>query len=326
MSQTIVTFPSDQELIERLEKELTDPTERAYVWRLTPRFCRHVLANHFRRNRKESGSKIKRYAADMARDGWALNGEPVKFTKLGQLGDGQNRFKGCVRSGTPFTTFVAFGIADEHFFTMDRGKARTAADVLHLEGVAHSELIASAMRWAELVITNSVKRRFSYEPAEILEMWRNKQDGHSGVEDFIDEARQIHRITDEPRAVIMAMLYLFNKVEPDFTPDFAAAWANSSRDPVRWSAIKSMEDTFAEVKAHSRHRNRERNRRIGGTITGRIHDVVRVAMIINCFLRSKRGERGLRGSLDWTLEDTFPQIPGLVYRPPLGQPNVVQLR
>jgi hypothetical protein len=316
----------DQQLIERLKKELLDPTERAYVWTLTPAFCRYVLANHHDHNRKENAAKIRRYAADMARGAWALNGEPVKFTKLGQFADGQNRFMSSIRSGASFTTFVDFGIADELFYTMDRGKPRTPADVLHLEGVANSELVASAMRWAELIITNSVKRRFSYEPGEILRMWRDKQNGHAGVEDFIDEARDVHRITGEPRAMVMAMLYLFTKADPDFTPDFAAAWANSTRDPVRWSAIRSLEDTFAEVKAHNRHRNRERNRRIGGTITGRIHDVVRAAMIINCFVRSRRGERGLRGSLDWKLEDPFPQIPGLVYREPLDPPNVVPLR
>ena len=315
----------DAALIARLEEELKNPEERGYVWTLTPGFCRHTLLEHHERNRSSSGPKIKRYAADMGRDDWALNGETIAFTKGGQLADGQNRFMACIRSGRPFTTFVCFGIADECFATMDRGKPRTAGDVLHLEGVANSELVASAMRWAELIITNSVKRRTSYEPREILQLWRDKVNGHSGVEDFIDEARQIHKITGQPRAVVMAMLYLFDKVDPDFQPDFAAAWANSSRDPQRWSAIKAMEDMFAEVKAH-RAGSRVRDKRlITGTITGRIHDVVRAAVIINCYLKSKRGERGLRGSLVWRLEEPFPQIPGLPYRAPLAQPSVVKM-
>lgn len=97
-------------------------------------------------NRPVSTGTVTRYENEMSR-GWRLTGETIIISRSGRLLNGQHRLLACVASGVAFRTFVAFGVADDAFAFMDKGKKRTASDIFSINGVVDSVLVAAATAW-----------------------------------------------------------------------------------------------------------------------------------------------------------------------------------
>jgi len=279
----------DRELIERIEQLMANPPEGSVVLKITPDVARHILKHwHGTHNRREKPGNIKRYQGDMATGGWRLNGSTIVFTDRHLLGDGQNRLIACIRADMPFITDVRFGIDHEVFDTMDQGRMRNPDDILHIEGVPDSRNVWQAVRWAELLETNKVRLRTTFRPTEILRLYRNK---HKAVGDFMPEARRIARFNRQPVGLVAAMLYTFDKVDPDFIVEFTEAWAVGAGEP-RFVPLKKMQEGL---------------NKLSNAGSGRIHDVVRAAMIINAWNACRAGKQG-KGTILWDLQQAFPAI------------------
>lgn len=87
--------------------------------------------------------KIGLFKQSMLDNQWDLNGESIKFDKDGNLVDGQNRLTACVEAGVPFKSNVVYGI--ESALNVDRGKSRTAGQIIRAMGIAYDANIISAM-------------------------------------------------------------------------------------------------------------------------------------------------------------------------------------
>lgn len=144
----VIPFDRDKALIERIEKLIANPPEGSVVLEYTPGVATHEI-EHRRgiHNRPRKTSAIVRYAVDMAKDEWLLNGSTIVYTDWGLLGDGQNRLIACRRADRPFKTHVVFGVPHEYFYSMDQGRVRGPADVLHIAGVPNSNIVYPAVRW-----------------------------------------------------------------------------------------------------------------------------------------------------------------------------------
>jgi hypothetical protein len=284
----------DQLLIDEIVSLMENPPESSVVMTITPGLARWVWENCNTRNRALKETAVKRYQKDMAADNWLMNGSTIVFTDKQRLGDGQNRMAACIRAGAPFRTHAIFGVDDLCFYSMDQGKVRTPGDVLHLEGVQNSEIMASAVRWAELLARgHAMKRSTTFTSREILELWRTK---HSDLRDFLPEARAIGRQHHEPVPMVCALLYTFNQADPDLAPDFAEAWAMGS-PPLQFHALRVLENEMNKLKQKT---------------VGRIHEAVRAAMIINAWNVCKVGRKGRIHMITWDIEtQTFPIISGL---------------
>jgi len=285
----VVLLDRDRQIIERIEKLMADPPEGSVVMEFTPPAASHVI-RHWRgtHNRHEKPAAIRRYAADMSiPNGWHLNGSTIVFTDQHLLGDGQNRLLACISADKPFRTHVVFGIAHDYFMTIDQGRVRNPADVLTIAGVPHPGLVKQAVRWAELLDRKTVKRRTVFTPPDILALYETK---HQAVSDWVGEARAIFRLNRQPIGMVMALLYTFDKVDPDFTAEFASAWAGGTYEP-RFAPIGSMQTAIERIARLS---------------TGRVHDVVRMAMIVNCWNAIRAGRQ--RYSIGWDHDRPFPTI------------------
>lgn len=290
--KTIVPLDRDKRLIERIEKLMANPPEGSVVLDYTPVVARHVL-QHWRgtHNRNEKPAAILRYADDMAKDGWHLNGETIKFTDQNLLGDGQNRMIACIRSGRPFRSHTVFGIEHLLFHSMDQGRVRGPADVLHIAGVANALLVYPAVRWAELLASKIVKTRRTFTPPQILDLYQTK---HKGVEDFIREARDIVSANKkQPMSLVMAHLYTFDKIDTALAAKFSEAWSTGIC-PGSLRAIQIMQHEL-EV--------------LGGKVT-RIHDVVRAAMIVNAWNIVQEDTKPRAAAIRWDFDQAFPKIAG----------------
>lgn len=98
------------------------------------------------KNRPLSSSVVDKYARDMGAGRFPFTGDPIRFDSSGMLIDGQHRLSACVKAKTPFRTLVLYGLPPDAQSHMDKGKSRSAADTLALEGFHHARAIAAVAR------------------------------------------------------------------------------------------------------------------------------------------------------------------------------------
>jgi hypothetical protein len=277
--------------MERLRRYIESPPENSRIFIITPGMAAEILRDYNINNRSKKPGRIARYARHMAEDTWALTGDTIKFSIDGRLRDGQNRLTACVRAGVPFRTHIVFGIAKDAFDRMDQGKNRDGGDVLTTAGVGYAHLTAAAVRWVHLIETGRAKQRDTIEPSEILKLLRDKYDD---IGQYVQQARSIYSTTGQPASLVMAMLYLFSKANPIRAAEFAAAW-ESGKWAGKYQAIQFMQKRTSELQSAS---------------SGRVHDVIRAALIINAWNLFLSGRKGRQSEVKWDKADAFPEIGG----------------
>lgn len=87
-------------------------------------------------NRPLHNSLVSKYADEMKRKQWVLNGEAIIFDYNGVLLDGQHRLWACIESQSNFQSVVTRGVAPEGFVTIDTGSKRSNSDVLAIAGIS----------------------------------------------------------------------------------------------------------------------------------------------------------------------------------------------
>jgi two-component sensor histidine kinase len=91
----------------------------------------------------EDGAAIARYGDAMREGRWLLNGMPLVLSQSGQVLDGVQRLLACIRSATPFPSFVARDVAEDAAHSIDQHRRRTPADLLAIRGVSHPQAMAA---------------------------------------------------------------------------------------------------------------------------------------------------------------------------------------
>ncbi len=130
------------------------------------------------KNRTVKNSKVARYASDMAKGLWQLNGEPIKFDQDGRLLDGQHRLMAVVESEVTVQSLVVRGLPTESQLTMDQGTARGAGDQAYLAGAIqkNTERVSSAIRCLITWTRGDLFSRAEVSNAEIVQWAEQNQD------------------------------------------------------------------------------------------------------------------------------------------------------
>lgn len=95
-------------------------------------------------NRPLSVAWIERLAAIILDGQWRINGDAIRFDLEGRLLDGQHRLHAVLVANKPIESYVARGVSDDAFDTIDQGHKRTNADVLARRGEKHYVCLAAA--------------------------------------------------------------------------------------------------------------------------------------------------------------------------------------
>lgn len=119
--------------------------QSAVIVNVTPELALHWLQRNGR-NRNVRRVQVAKWAAEISRGAWVLNGESIKFATSGDLLDGQHRLMAIVKAGRAIDTWVVFGLPDSAQDVMDGGKQRSAADVLSIGGHKSSAALAAVAR------------------------------------------------------------------------------------------------------------------------------------------------------------------------------------
>lgn len=112
---------------------------------ISPRRAAELLAANTA-NRKIRRAVVERYARDMAAGRWNFDGSPIRFSKGGELIDGQHRLTALIESGVTLPFVVIYDLALEVRDSIDTGAGRSAGDVLQFNGYADSYATAAIAR------------------------------------------------------------------------------------------------------------------------------------------------------------------------------------
>lgn len=129
-------------------------------------------------NRKLSKVTIRRYAADMLRGEWRMNGETIKFDDRGRLIDGQHRLLAIIESGVTVDLAVFRELGRDAFKTIDTGKVRTPADVLSSLNHPSPNELGAAMRllWHYLSASWTDYMRFRMTNTQLVQLLEDHPD------------------------------------------------------------------------------------------------------------------------------------------------------
>ena len=288
---SVVSSPNEADTIARIARYVDSPPENSRIFTITPGVAEHVLKTYNTGNRPKKPANIAKYASHMAAASWALAGDTIKFSDAKILRDGQNRLMACVRSGTPFVTHVVFGIADDAFSLMDQGKNRDGSDLLSIAGYSNTTSLAAAVRWAYLIDEGRVKSRDTLPPNKTLELVTER---YQTLPNLIPIASAVYRLTGQPIGMVAALLHVFGRKNISKASQFSSAWANGEHGG-QYASLGKLQKEIARLASSS---------------SGRVHDVVRAALVVRAWNAFVEGRKGNLSDFTWKPSDVFPEIGG----------------
>ena len=286
------TNPSNSDTLpeltsQQLSKWLSSPPENSRRVPIGPELALDVLENLNKGNRTKKPEEIRRYATDMKAGNWKLTGESIKFGTDGMLKDGQNRLSACIQAGVPFGTHVVFGIDPEVFANMDRGKNRNPSDVFHIAQISYPSDTSATVRWLILLDSGEAKARTTFQPDHLLREYGSLDAAQ--LEACVKIARKIKSLIKQPVGPLAAMYYLARQKNAQKADEFFKKWANGEPHPIQQKLTKKI-------------------MKMASDNNGRVHDVVRTALLVQAWNHFVKGQKGAMTKLDWSLKLPFPTI------------------
>jgi hypothetical protein len=282
---------TDKEKIELIERSMENPPVGSLVLEISPSVASRLL-KYNESNRPRKPGKIAEYADDMADGVWKLTGDTIKFSNQLRLRDGQNRLMACVRSNRSFTTHIVFGIDDDAFPWMDQGKPRGGSDVFTIAGVKEAAKVATIVRWLLLFENNRVKTRDSFRPSQLQDAYNNFD--ASLIASAAKIAGGIYSVDRTPTGVVGALFYICSKRNAKLADQFFCSW-RTGHFTDRAKPLQKALKVINGIKANS---------------SGRMHDVVRAAILVTAWNLAVSGKPGTASSFNWQTSMDFPVIGG----------------
>ena len=198
----------------------------AEVKKISPEIADDYLKrNH--NNRDLNEQQVRYYTQQMEAGEWLYDGQPIRFSKTGELLDGQHRLTAVVRSQTTQEFLVASDIEFEAFKVMDTGKVRSAVDAFGIEGVANHKVAARITK----VIWLHRQGRY-YKPShehrpthqQLVEFYRENID----IGEYVVEAKRLYSQFDK---VLPLSISLCKVILPSCSPIISLVMAKPSPLP-----------------------------------------------------------------------------------------------
>lgn len=238
-----------------------------YYTLITPDLAADLLERN-RNNRKSKRRAIASYARDMLAGEWHPDASDLKFSRDGDLLDGQNRLMACIEAGVPFPTLVRTGLDQSARDHMDQGVRRTAGDTFLMRGLADPNNTAAAIHMRERY-ERTVReyggrqtmnpRRVPMTHAEVTDYL----DAHPSVQAMVRLGTIMQREgPGVPRSVYIAALSMFaetsEKLAREFAEKFISGESTGTGDPLlALSRYLARAKSPTELRTKSRNRNQQ---------------------------------------------------------------------
>lgn len=138
--------------------------------RITPEYAKFLLETNTEGNRNISVRRVQMYEHDMLSGAWMDNGETIKIDKEGRLIDGQHRLKAIMLSGVTLWLWVARGVPNDAFDTIDVGFTRTPRQIFKMSGDAlKANRTIAALAGVSLRILKGISKGTPAQLSEFVE-------------------------------------------------------------------------------------------------------------------------------------------------------------
>jgi hypothetical protein len=204
--------------------------EKVFV---TPEMAAGWLAKNVR-NRSIVERHLLALEEVLSRGEWVLNGDTIRFGKDGLLKDGQHRLTACVNTGIGFWTFVAYGLEEDAFDTIDtNSRPRRVADVLDIHGRTKTNALAACVKLLWIFrhtgqFYDGGGGRVGFSPKVCLEILERRP----SIESFVASATNSGRVFPSG-SLLSALGYLFSHVDQAMAEEMFKVMAEGSRDVER---------------------------------------------------------------------------------------------
>jgi hypothetical protein len=186
-----------------------------------------------------------------------------------------------------------FGLDDASFSTIDIGRERDGGDLLQIAGYQNSNRLASAARWAHLLLTNNVMRYNSKIPGK--EVLRIVQEDYPDLPNYLRfGSAQMSRNTTVRQGVVAGIAYVLSRKNPEKAEDFFMKW----KEPAYWpnTVFHHLQNNIVEI-----------NRFALANKTGTpVPKVASVILAWNLWLKDRKGRS--QADVVWKPTDPFPTI------------------
>lgn len=136
--------------------------------RITPPLASEWLDKYNTCNRCLSRRRVELLVKAIRNGEWEDNTETIKWNGDKQLIDGQHRLTAIRESGTTLTLWVARGLSEKAYDTIDQGQARRMRDVFSRNGEVYYSELATAIRWLNINKNGSGSQLTNPQGVEVL--------------------------------------------------------------------------------------------------------------------------------------------------------------
>tara|TARA_R110000803_G_scaffold34015_3_gene74430 strand:- start:393 stop:1265 length:873 start_codon:yes stop_codon:yes gene_type:complete len=288
---TVVDFDKETQTLVKIEKYIKATPENSRVFTITPSIAHHLLEYYNLHNRRKSEDDVLKYTRAMCDHRWYLTGDTLKFSDAGFLRDGQHRLMACIRAGEDFKTHIVFGIPDHVFPALDDGRSRPKQTAFTLAGVKNAAKVAAIVRWHQKFVTGTVTKRKTISNDEAMILYRSMD--ADLLETAVAYARGTYNHHAFPVGQVGALYYAVaaHPMAESYFQALSTGLVGGKYKPI---GLLASEITRIKKAAY-----------------GRVHDIVRLAMLINSWNTFAVGKTGSRPSIEWGVEQPFPKVEGV---------------
>jgi len=179
-------------------------------YNVTPEFAGFLyeLPAH---NRKLPKNVSDEYGEDMENGLWLPISSGLDINRNGERMNGENRLKGCIRSGVPFVTSIATGLDPRARFVIDSGVDRRPGHYLRMfAGCSYRPRDVAALIKVLYLVENG--RVNELNNGEVLkdEQYVTAYFANPGLEDSVRIGVEIQRVIKGPTRLYAAAHYLWS--------------------------------------------------------------------------------------------------------------------
>lgn len=217
---------------------------------ITPIMAKQWLENSAFDNRKLDSTRIIKIASDIKKGKWIFDGTPIRFNGKDNILDGQHRLTAIVKADKEVSSLVIRGLETQSKNTIDTGKSRSVADVLHFNGHINTTTLAATGRLAvayrdykgDLAAWSKSSSRAAISNQEIVDEIANNSKLVNSIQSVIS-LRYVKRLIGGGTAGFI--YYMFTKVSSQHLADSFFQSLERGHDLTLGSPILELRNTLA---------------------------------------------------------------------------------
>jgi hypothetical protein len=234
----------------------TNSQLNATIVTIGPDLARYYLSKN-KKNRLFNAKHVHFLANEIRTGNWKLNGDTIVLNDE-RLIDGQHRLMAVLMADLPITTLLVTGVSSDVFDTIDIGKKRTSADVLHIEGEKHTTVTAAALSLIEQIKTSQVDngRIFNASASRVRDLLKKYPLIKRSADLFTGKTKyRMNRVMSP--SIVVALHYLFSEIDAELADQFMStviSGENMKKGDPEFALRTRLEfNAFSKAKLPKKH-------------------------------------------------------------------------